>query len=729
MKIKRILVLALFIITLSGRTVWCSDIYVNRFTGDDTFSGESWDTAKATIGAAIDTAGRDDVIRISEGIYRETLILNSHMTLVGGYRMDGLKWSPTEYQTILDAESTGRNILLADFTRVEGLRIRNGFTDNGGGGLSGYSVQAEVVSCHFENCMAAVDLPYGGGAAYVSYSTVEFRDCTFENNRLIPSGSGSETRYLNGGALYSWNSDTLVNHCRFDNNGGDYTDPLNMVKGGAIFVIGGDIRVISSEFENNFATYAGALGWWNYATGHVDDCRFTNNYARTGAGAIMVIFSEAEPQPGWNIIRNTSFEHNTSLDASAMLLLRNSRTRITNCRITENFSEHRGAGIYVAFDSRVDARNLTLADNYLTQSDASNGAAIYIGDGGELNLVNSIVAGNHPAEAVFVHENVTDDDVSITFCDFHGNTDDITGYGIDITRQGYNMFNDPVFVDGYCLSEPSTGDADQAAAGRSPCIDAGDTGTGTDYLSAGSTRTDGGVDQGIMDMGYHDLTRIPFVIDPYPAPGQSNLPQDITLSFTVLDFQDDLIPESVTLLVNGSERPVNIVPVVNGVNVACDTSEKFRHCETVSVEIRGRDRENNAISNGEYTFLISGCSQAEIMPIDLKLHLNQDLFLTGHRLYLTCDTKNMTNDFKVGDMYCLLEAAGVFFFYPTWSDQVQSHELRLDGNEFVRTDIIDIPELPDVNSGGNTFYFYAAVTEPGTFSFMSDPGVSAFRFQ
>ncbi|RJP80435.1 MAG: hypothetical protein C4524_03365, partial [Candidatus Zixiibacteriota bacterium] len=78
-----------------------------------------------------------------------------------------------------------------------------------------------------------------------------------------------------------------------------------------------------------------------------------------------------------------------------------------------------------------------------------------------------------------------------------------------------NISGDPLFISeaggNYYLSQTAAGQAQQ-----SPCVDAGDPASS---LIAGTTRTDGQADAGIVDMGWH-----------YPAAAAPPAPVEITLT-------------------------------------------------------------------------------------------------------------------------------------------------------------------------------------------------------
>ena len=70
----------------------------------------------------------------------------------------------------------------------------------------------------------------------------------------------------------------------------------------------------------------------------------------------------------------------------------------------------------------------------------------------------------------------------------------------------------------YCfLSEPQTGDPQQESMGRSPCVDAHHADASSLRMDMRTTRSDGMVDGGKGDLGFHYAADAPFLEKSIPA--------------------------------------------------------------------------------------------------------------------------------------------------------------------------------------------------------------------
>jgi len=499
--------------------------------------------------------------------------------------------------------------------------------------------------------------------------------------------------------------------------------------GGGFFAIGGRSWFYDCTFDSNFASYAGGAGWWNRASGEVYRCVFVNNYALVGAGALLVIYTENHEQPDRNIIRDTVFKRNTSYDAAALLLLRNSVSVVSNCLFTDNIAENHAAGMYVAFDSTVTADNLTFSDNLLLDGEESGGSAIYVAHNGSLALTNSIIANNKHRAAVYIDETADTDRVAISFCDFHNNTPDYGGYQLDIQGTGNNIFTPPRFIENYRLCEPSTGDPDQVARGRSSCVDAGSCESMSTCLAAFTTRTDERLDRGLTDMGYHHSTEMPFIINPVPAPGESNVGMDTDISFQILDYNRDFIPASITIDISGMPVLFTWESTEYGAAVIYDPEIVFEECETVPIHVTGYDQAGNTLVNGDYTFTTAGCPDIPEIPLYLTLHLSDSVFMEGDRLYLACDVVNQAGSILSCNLHCLLDIFGSYYFFPSWTAEYQYTSENFETDEFRRISLLDIDILPDVADIPGMFYFYAAILDTPNRELLSNISVSLFSFQ
>ena len=100
--------------------------------GSDAYDGLSWETAKATVQAALNAAPPGDEVWVREGVYTGTIILRNGVALYGGF--SGTEQNRQErniavHLTVLDGLKKGRVVVGTDIPQevtVDGFTIQNG---------------------------------------------------------------------------------------------------------------------------------------------------------------------------------------------------------------------------------------------------------------------------------------------------------------------------------------------------------------------------------------------------------------------------------------------------------------------------------------------------------------------------------------------------------------------------------------------------------------------------
>lgn len=192
------------------------DIYVDAANGSDANDGRSWESAKASIQAAIDivevNADTNAVILVNDGRYEPITATNGipfQIISVNGPEatiIDGsLQWARgvTNRCAMLGSAATHTNTLLSGFCLTNG--IANGV--NGGGSFAGTLV----------NCTISGNIARNGGGCYYGMLT----GCLLSGN----TASGR------GGGYYSLSRDYTLTRCTITNNtavsgGGTYNGSL-----------------------------------------------------------------------------------------------------------------------------------------------------------------------------------------------------------------------------------------------------------------------------------------------------------------------------------------------------------------------------------------------------------------------------------------------------------------------------------------------------------------------
>ena len=242
---------------------------------------------------------------------------------------------------------------------------------------------------------------------------------------------------LFGGGISCENSSPTIANCIIQGNRASYY-------GGGIDLYLSEALIVDCKIIGNTASDgAGINSELDMST--VVSCEITSNTASDVGGAVQAVESSLA-------MKNCFISNNQSADVGGAIYLWNSDSQIGNCTIVANTGSYNYGGIY--------CDNRTLAEPAIINSIVwNNGNELYDCEG----LVSySCVQDGAPGE---------------------GNTD-----------------QDPLFIDGYYLSNTAAGQWVQ-----SPCVDAGsadanDPNIALDHLT---TRTDQVPDAGPVDMGYH----------------------------------------------------------------------------------------------------------------------------------------------------------------------------------------------------------------------------------
>jgi parallel beta-helix repeat protein len=315
-----------------------------------------------------------------------------------------------------------------------------------------------------KNGPGVADNPYigfGGAIAYENGATPKFTNCIFNGNSADA-----------GGAAYGESAGAQYQTCTIMNN--------SALVGGGICMVDGDDIISESQITGNRATISGAAGGGLYILGgnvQVVDSTLSNNTASSSGGGVYI-------------------------DSSINTLLR-------NCLITGNQAGRDGAGVSSNWDSSTDIDNCTIAGNTVTDTNGLGGG-VRAGYTGTLSILNSILWDNSAAhgDQVAIGVNGMPADVYVNYSDIQGGTTAVYyDPGVSPSHLHWDYVHnltglaasDPLFVSGYYLSQPP----DQIVT--SPCVDSG-------YLLADNnslhmyrhtTSTDGKLDNGTVDMGYH----------------------------------------------------------------------------------------------------------------------------------------------------------------------------------------------------------------------------------
>ena len=332
----------LILITLTvlffASTVSAADeaIYVNGSYGNDSWDGQTWQTAKLTIQNATETVSSNGVVTIADGVYSGSG--NTNITINKNMTIQGLN----QDKTIIDGNGTswifnitsGTNVTLAK------LIIINAKATNGG------AIYNKGISTITDTTFIGNEATGYGGAIYNQYKMI-VTDSTFLNNKAVNGGA-----IMNGGTLTVTGSSFLGNTATHNDGGAIYTE--------------GTLNVTSSTFTSNVATrYGGAI--YNYETLTVTSSNFNSNSATENGGAIY--------NKGISTITDSTFPSNYVIDDCGGAIYNDKTLIVDGSTFTYNNALYEGGAIFNRKTATVTGSTFT--SNSVTDG---NGGAIYNGD-------------------------------------------------------------------------------------------------------------------------------------------------------------------------------------------------------------------------------------------------------------------------------------------------------------------------------------------------------------
>lgn len=227
-----------------------------------------------------------------------------------------------------------------------------------------------------------------------------------------------------------------------------------------------------------------ALQGGETAAAVIDGFTITNGSKWDGGG--ISIEEDTLGNPSSPTVRNCVFENNIGVGGAGGIHVSDASTSLfENCLIQNNITvNYYGAGGAI-FDSNPTFINCTIRDN--TAPNWGGGFAVW--GTSQITMLNCVMSGNSPDNFTYVGGPPPTPILEYTL---------VEGDTLEPWFSATCMDADPLYATGPAgsayLSHLAAG---QAA--DSPCIDAGDPATAGWWV----TRTDGGFDVGVADMGYH----------------------------------------------------------------------------------------------------------------------------------------------------------------------------------------------------------------------------------
>ncbi len=314
-------------------------IFVNGSHGNDSWDGQTWDTAKLTIQNATGTVSSNGVVTIADGTYSGNS--NTNITIDRNMTIQGLNLAGTiingTNNTVIFSIKPGITLILSNLELTNGNHYHGGAIYNQG-------------NLYIDNCNVTNSTSSYGGGIYNS-GTLTVVDSTITDNTLnfgyINGGGGI---YNDGGTVTVINS-TISNNTGIANGGG----------GGILNK--GNLTVIDSTITGN-NLYSGA-GIYNIDTCIVTGSVIQNNSASYGGGICNT---------GTLTVISSTFKYNTATSYCGGAIYNEKNLIVTGSTFTNNTADYEGGAIF-------NRDNATVTDSIFTSNNATtNGGAIYTSD-------------------------------------------------------------------------------------------------------------------------------------------------------------------------------------------------------------------------------------------------------------------------------------------------------------------------------------------------------------
>lgn len=344
--------------------------YVDGAGGVDSGDCSQPTSPCATISYALSEANGKDTVIVAEGHYKENLIIEDNIDLLGGYEAGYWAHGGIPYSSVIDGQQLG-SVVRYDGGfggTLDGFKITGGKADEGGG------VYNDTGSPILKNLWITDNVAEDGGGVYFNKGQASISDSKIEKNKASDQGGGILIRF-GSSAL----SGVMLSENEAEHGGGIY---LNNT--GKVSLTGSELR------ENKGKSQSGAIHLDNTDL-TVEDSIFADNNAGAHGGAMTAYGSQL---------------------------------KVVNGLLTGNNSTAGPANIMAMNASEVLFINSTLADN----APSGHQAVIRWGAAGTFILKNSIMWNNSlffqadpPCSGCFVAD----------YSNIQGYTDDGTHHNIE----------------------------------------------------------------------------------------------------------------------------------------------------------------------------------------------------------------------------------------------------------------------------------------------------------
>ena len=294
---------------------------------------------------------------------------------------------------------------------LENLTFKNCYLKgfNGGGVISlDSSCKLILKNCTFIN--NGVHNSNGGVINAHEYTSVEIYNCTFTSNTATrDSGVTEKSKGAMGSAVYVWVGSTLtICDSVFTGNTGRLATVLLVSNSEDYGRADSRLYIKNCTFENNTSTESNGVVYLDeLGNGEIIDSVFRNNKALLDGGALVL------DAPTSAKVTNCIFEKNSGEKSGAIQIKEfegyTSTVQISGCNFTDNQATMYGGAIYIARNAKTKISNCRFTENSVNnkEADRNRGGAIFAMEG-ELEVYNSNFNkhSEYNGGAIFVRDEV-----------------------------------------------------------------------------------------------------------------------------------------------------------------------------------------------------------------------------------------------------------------------------------------------------------------------------------
>lgn len=114
-------------------------------------------------------------------------------------------------------------------------------------------------------------------------------------------------------------------------------------------------------------------------------------------------------------------------------------------------------------------------------------------------------------------------------------------------------------------------------------------------------------------------------------------------------------------------------------------------------------------------------------PIEFTFDISDTYFQTGDSFWLKVNLTN-ASDAQSVDLYTVLQVYDMYFFYPTWAEDIDSETITVPGYSPLSLTVLGPFTWPAVEGTVTGLAFIGAVMQPSTYTILSEPAFIDFGY-